>query len=508
MISLNSAAASVRQTNVSGRPPARPSKDSTSERLAIAQKLLLSPFGLDEAALSRALGEITSYGVDDADLYFQYTRSEGWSLEEGIVKTGSFNIDQGVGVRAVSGEKTAFAYSDDISEASLLDAARTVRSISAASQSGRIKTPARKVATSRSLYRDLDPIATLDSTAKVELLGKVEKLAKAKDPRIVQVMAGLASEYDVVMVARADGTLAADVRPLVRLSVTVIAEQKGRREVGSGGGGGRFGLAYFDDTQIGEYVDAAVNAALTNLEARPAPAGQMTVVLGSGWPGILLHEAIGHGLEGDFNRKGSSAFSGRIGERVAAKGVTVLDDGTIADRRGSLNVDDEGNVSQRNVLIEDGILKGYIQDSMNARLMNVKPTGNGRRESYAHVPMPRMTNTYMLGGDKAPEEIIASIKKGLYASNFAGGQVDITSGKFVFSASEAFWVENGKILYPVKGATIVGNGPDALTRVTMIGNDMKLDSGVGTCGKEGQSVPVGVGQPTLRIDGLTVGGTA
>ena len=508
MISLNSAAASVRQTNVSGRPPARPSKDSTSDRLAIAQKLLLSPFGLDEAALSRALGEITSYGVDDADLYFQYTRSEGWSLEEGIVKTGSFNIDQGVGVRAVSGEKTAFAYSDDISEASLLDAARTVRSISAAAQSGRVKTPARKIATSRSLYRDLDPIATLDSTAKVELLGKVEKLAKAKDPRIVQVMAGLASEYDVVMVARADGTLAADVRPLVRLSVTVIAEQKGRREVGSGGGGGRFGLAYFDDTQIGEYVDAAVNAALTNLDARPAPAGQMTVVLGSGWPGILLHEAIGHGLEGDFNRKGSSAFSGRIGERVAAKGVTVLDDGTLADRRGSLNVDDEGNVSQRNVLIEDGILKGYIQDSMNARLMNVKPTGNGRRESYAHVPMPRMTNTYMLGGDKAPEEIIASIKKGLYASNFAGGQVDITSGKFVFSASEAFWVENGKILYPVKGATIVGNGPDALTRVTMIGNDMRLDSGVGTCGKEGQSVPVGVGQPTLRIDGLTVGGTA
>jgi TldD protein len=310
------------------------------------------------------------------------------------------------------------------------------------------------------------------------------------------------------MVARADGTLAADVRPLVRLSVTVIAEQKGRREVGSGGGGGRFGLAYFDDAQIAEYVNDAVKAALTNLDARPAPAGEMTVVLGSGWPGILLHEAIGHGLEGDFNRKGSSAFSGKIGQRVAAKGVTVLDDGTIADRRGSLNVDDEGNASQRNVLIEDGILKGYIQDSLNARLMKVKPTGNGRRESYAHVPMPRMTNTYMLGGDKQPEEIVASIKKGLYATNFGGGQVDITSGKFVFSASEAFWVENGKILYPVKGATIVGNGPDALTRVTMMGNDMALDSGVGTCGKEGQSVPVGVGQPTLRIDGLTVGGTA
>ena len=508
MTSLNSAAASVRQTNVSGRPPARPTKDSTAGRLEIAQKLLLAPFGLDEAALRRALGEITSHGVDDADLYFQYTRSEGWSLEEGIVKTGSFSIGQGVGVRAVSGEKTAFAYSDDLSEASLLDAARTVRSISAAAQSARVKAPARKVAPSRSLYRDLDPIATLDSTAKVALLGKVEKLAKARDPRIVQVMAGLASEYDVVMVARADGTLAADVRPLVRLSVTVIAEQKGRREVGSGGGGGRFGLAYFDDTQIAEYVDAAVTAALTNLDARPAPAGQMTVVLGAGWPGILLHEAIGHGLEGDFNRKGSSAFSGRIGERVAAKGVTVLDDGTIADRRGSLNIDDEGNVSQRNVLIEDGILKGYIQDSMNARLMGVAPTGNGRRESYAHVPMPRMTNTYMLGGDKAPEEIIASIKKGLYASNFAGGQVDITSGKFVFSASEAYWVENGKIVYPVKGATIVGNGPDALTRVSMIGNDMRLDSGVGTCGKEGQSVPVGVGQPTLRIDGMTVGGTA
>jgi len=371
-----------------------------------------------------------------------------------------------------------------------------------------VKTVPRKIASSRSLYGGIDPIATLDSTAKVKLLEKVEQLARSRDPRVAQVMAGLASEYDVVMVARADGTLAADVRPLVRLSVTVIAEQNGRREVGSGGGGGRFGLAYFTDAQIAEYVDHAVKAALTNLDARPAPAGEMTVVLGSGWPGILLHEAIGHGLEGDFNRKGSSAFSGRIGQRVAAKGVTVLDDGTIADRRGSLNVDDDGHASQRNVLIEDGILKGYIQDSMNARLMKVKPTGNGRRESYAHVPMPRMTNTYMLGGDKDPQEIVASIKKGLYATNFGGGQVDITSGKFVFSASEAFWVENGKIQYPVKGATIVGNGPDALTRVTMIGNDMALDSGVGTCGKEGQSVPVGVGQPTLRIDGLTVGGTA
>ncbi len=484
------------------------SREPTLERLATAQSLLLEPFGLTESHLARALAEIRAHQVDDADLYFQYTRSEGWSLEEGIVKTGSFSIDQGVGVRAVSGEKTAFAYSDDISEASLMDAARTVRTIASSRGAGRVRAGTKKVAGARSLYGGLDPIATLDSNAKVELLERTEQLARSKDPRIVQVMAGLASEYDVILVARADGTIAADVRPLVRLSVTVIAEQNGRREMGSGGGGGRFGLAYFDAERIEAYVADAVRAALTNLESRPAPAGEMTVVLGPGWPGILLHEAIGHGLEGDFNRKGSSAFSGRVGQRVAAPGVTVLDDGTLADRRGSLNVDDEGNVSQRTVLIEDGILRGYIQDSLNARLMGVAPTGNGRRESYAHVPMPRMTNTYMLGGDKSPDEIVASIRKGLYATNFGGGQVDITSGKFVFSASEAFWVENGKIQYPVKGATIVGNGPDALTRVTMIGNDMALDSGVGTCGKEGQSVPVGVGQPTLRIDGLTVGGTA
>ena len=484
------------------------SREPTIERLATARSLLLEPFGLDETHLSKALSAIKAHKVDDADLYFQYTRSEGWSLEEGIVKTGSFSIDQGVGVRAVAGEKTAFAYSDDISDASLMDAALTVRSIAQAQQNRKAKVPARKVASMRSLYPSLDPMGTLNSTDKVHLLEKVEQLARAKDPRVVQVMAGLASEYDVVMVARADGTLAADVRPLVRLSVTVIAEQKGRREVGSGGGGGRFGLAYFDDAMLNTYVNDAVHAALTNLEARPAPAGVMTVVLGPGWPGVLLHEAIGHGLEGDFNRKGSSAFSGMIGKRVAAKGVTVLDDGTISDRRGSLNVDDEGCPSQRNVLIEDGILKGYIQDAMNARLMGVKPTGNGRRESYAHIPMPRMTNTYMLGGDKSPEEIVASMKKGLYATNFGGGQVDITSGKFVFSASEAYWVENGKIQYPVKGATLVGSGPECLKQVSMIGNDMRLDSGVGVCGKEGQSVPVGVGQPTLRIEGLTVGGTA
>jgi len=485
------------------------SREPTLERLAIAQRVLLDPFNLDEATLARALATIGEHRIDDADLYFQSTRHEGWSLEEGIVKSGSFSIDQGVGVRAVAGEKTAFAYSDDLSEDSLLDAARTVRTIAAAGQNKRIKVASKpRVAGSRVLYAPTDPIATLDSTQKVALLERIEKLARAKDPRVVQVMAGLAAEYDVVLVARADGTRAADVRPLVRVSVTVIAEQNGRREMGSGGGGGRYGLGYFQDDLLISYVDQAVNAALTNLEARPAPAGEMSVVLGPGWPGVLLHEAVGHGLEGDFNRKGSSTFAGRIGQRVAAKGVTVLDDGTLADRRGSLNVDDEGHASQRNVLIEDGILKGYIQDSMNARLMGVKPTGNGRRESYAHVPMPRMTNTYMLAGTRTKEEIIASIKRGLYATNFGGGQVDITSGKFVFSASEAFWVENGKIAYPVKGATLIGNGPEAMTRVSMIGNDLQLDTGVGVCGKDGQSVPVGVGQPTLRIDRLTVGGTA
>jgi TldD protein len=483
-------------------------REPTLARLGIAQNLLLTPYGLDETHLKRALSHIMAPGVDDADLYFQYTRSEGWSLEEGIVKTGSFSIDQGVGVRAVSGDKTAFAYSDDLSWASLQDAANNVRAIGAQGQQRRVKVGARTVAPSRDLYVATDPIATLDSVAKVALLEKIERMAKAKDPRVVQVMAGLAGEYDVVLVARANGVMAADVRPLVRLSLTVIAEQNGRREVGSSGGGGRFGLDHFDDALLQQYVDEAVQAALINLDSRPAPAGEMTVVLGPGWPGVLLHEAVGHGLEGDFNRKGSSAFSGRIGQRVAAKGVTVLDDGTIAQRRGSLNIDDEGCATQSNVLIEDGILRGYIQDSLNARLMGVAPTGNGRRESYAHLPMPRMTNTYMLAGDKDPQEIIASIKKGLYATNFGGGQVDITSGKFVFSASQAWWVEDGKLQYPVKGATLVGSGPESLKKVSMIGNDLSLDSGVGTCGKEGQSLPVGVGQPTLRIDGLTVGGTA
>ncbi len=485
------------------------------QRLALAESLLLGPSGLTRTDLSKTLAFMHMRQIDDADLYFQSTCSESWSLEEGIVKTGSFSIDQGVGVRAVSGEKTAFAYSDDITAAALMDAAQQVRTIGRSGGQDRRRVAARtrqRPASGRDLYAAFNPIGSLDSAAKVAVLEKIEKMARAKDPRIAQVMAGLAAEYDVVLVARLDGTLAADVRPLVRLSLTVIAEQtvggKVRRETGSSGGGGRFGLDYFDDVLLQQYVDEAVDAALVNLESRPAPAGEMDVVLGAGWPGVLIHEAIGHGLEGDFNRKGSSAFSGRIGKRVAAKGVTVLDDGTLNSRRGSLNVDDEGHPTQRTVLIEDGILTGYLQDRMNARLMKTQPTGNGRRESYAHVPMPRMTNTYMLAGGEDPQAIIGSLKKGLYASNFGGGQVDITSGKFVFSASQAWWVENGRLQYPVKGATIIGNGPDALTRVTLIGNDLKLDSGVGTCGKEGQSVPVGVGQPTLRINGLTVGGTA
>jgi TldD protein len=482
--------------------------DPALARLAHARSLLLEPYELDESRLNEAIGEVFRHRVDYADLYFQYTRSEGWSLDEGIVKSGSFSIDQGVGVRAVSGEKTAFAYSDEIGFDALISAARATRTI-ARSGAGRVKVAASmKPTAGRVLYGVADPIASLDATAKVGLLHKVESLARSRDPRVVQVMAGLAAEWDVVLVARSDGVIAADVRPLVRLSVTVIAEHAGRREQGTSGGGGRFDFAYFTDAVIERYVNDAVHAALVNLEARPAPGGMMTVVLGPGWPGVLLHEAIGHGLEGDFNRKGSSAFAGRLGERVAAEGVTVVDDGTIEDRRGSLNVDDEGTPTQRNVLIEDGILRGYIQDTLNARLMKVPVTGNGRRESFAHLPMPRMTNTYMLGGDCDPREIVESLDRGLYAVNFGGGQVDITNGKFVFSASEAYWVEDGKIQYPVKGATIIGNGPDALTRVTMIGNDMKLDSGVGVCGKDGQSVPVGVGQPTLRIEGLTVGGTA
>ena len=482
------------------------SSPETGSHFSTATETLLAPSGLDVPALRGVLDGIMTHKVDYADLYFQYSRSESWGLEEGQVKSGNFSIDQGVGVRAVSGEKTAFAYSDDIHLTALEQAATATRAIASSGneQTGSVL----KHISAPQLYIPQDPIASLSAEAKVKLLERLETFARKADPRISQVMASIAGEYEVVMVARHDGVMAADVRPLVRLSIQVIAEQDGRREQGSAGGGGRFDYSYFTDEVLQDYAKKAVHQALTNLDARPAPAGSMTVVLGAGWPGILLHEAIGHGLEGDFNRKGSSAFAGKIGQRVASPGVTVVDDGTITDRRGSLNVDDEGNQTQRTVLIEDGILRGYIQDSLNARLMGMPITGNARRESYAHIPMPRMTNTYMYNGNMPPEEIIRSVKKGLYAVNFGGGQVDITSGKFVFSAAEAWMIEDGKLTYPVKGATLIGNGPDVLTRVSMIGNDMALDSGVGTCGKEGQSVPVGVGQPTLKIEGLTVGGTA
>ena len=479
--------------------------NTTQDALSLAERYLLSPYDLTDRDLGRVFNNLMQHRLDYADLYFQYHRSEGWSLEEGIVKSGSFSIEQGVGVRAISGEKTAFAYSDDISLPALLAAAEATRAIGSAG--GGQQANLTRGGVLPPLYRDHDPILSLQDTAKVNLLERLEAFARAEDGRVTQVMASVAGSWEVVLVARSDGHIGADVRPLVRVSITVIMESGGRREQGSAGGGGRYDYAWFDDERLREYARAAVHQARVNLDAGSAPAGTMTVVLGSGWPGILLHEAIGHGLEGDFNRKGSSAFSGRIGQKVAASGVTVVDDGTLRDRRGSLTMDDEGNPTERTVLIEDGILTGYMQDMLNARLMGHRPTGNGRRESFAHLPLPRMTNTYMLGGDKDPAEIIASVDKGLYAVNFGGGQVDITSGKFVFSTSEAYLIEGGKVTRPVKGATLIGNGPDALTRVSMIGNDMALDPGVGTCGKDGQSVPVGVGQPTLRIDGLTVGGT-
>lgn len=481
---------------------------SALDALSTAKSVLLTPWGVTEHDLQHSLAEIFTHRVDYADLYFQYSRSEAWSLEEGIVKTGSFNIEQGVGVRAISGEKTAFSYSDTLSQEALLNAAHAVRSIARQGQHGQIPLLNARPSTRPLLYVPNDPLDSLTAPEKVALLEKVERMARAKDPQVIQVMASLGATCDTVLVAGSDGRLAADVRPLVRLSITVIAERAGRRESGSSGGGGRFDLGYFDDALLQNYVDQAVDQALINLEAKPAPAGEMPVVLGAGWPGILLHEAVGHGLEGDFNRKGSSVFSDRIGEQVASKGVTVIDDGTLSDRRGSLNIDDEGNPTQHNVLIEDGILTGYMQDMLNARLMNMPVTGNGRRESYAYLPMPRMTNTYMLNGSHHPDELIASVKKGIYAANFGGGQVDITSGKFVFSASEAWLIENGKLVHPVKGATLIGSGIEAMNQVSMIANNMALDSGVGTCGKDGQSVPVGVGMPSIRIDGLTVGGTA
>lgn len=477
-----------------------------TELIDTAKNTLLAPGGLDVRDLDSVFGKMITPNVDYADLYFQYLRQESWMLEEGQVKSGSHNIEQGVGVRAVAGDKSGLAYSDEILLPALTDAATAARAISR--QGGDSATHAISWSDGRAprLYVAADPLASLNDTDKVNLLERVEQEARRQDPRIKEVIASLAGVHEVILVARNDGVLAADIRPLVRLNVTVIAEHNGRRERGSSGGGGRVKYEYFTDDIASGYAREAARQALVNLEAEDPPAGTMTVVLGAGWPGILLHEAIGHGLEGDFNRKGTSVFANRIGERVASPACTVVDDGTMPNRRGSLSVDDEGNPTQQTVLIENGILRTYMQDAVNARLMDMAPTGNGRRESFAHLPMPRMTNTYMMAGDMDPQEIISSVDKGLYAVNFGGGQVDITSGKFVFSASEAYLIENGRVGRAVKGATLIGNGPDVLTRVSMVGNDLELDPGVGTCGKEGQSVPVGVGQPTLRIDGLTVGG--
>ncbi len=478
-----------------------------TELIEMARTQMLSPAGLGVADLETVLNRLMGPSIDAADLYFQTSRHESWVLEDGIIKEGSFNRDQGVGVRAISGEKTGFAYSDQIILPALEEAAINARAIAKSHADGRVKV-FEKHASIQPLYQPESPLDSLSETEKIDLLRQVEAEARKQDPRVTQVIVSLAGVLDTVLVAASDGTLAADVRPLVRMNVTVIVEQKGVREQASSGGGGRTGYHYFLDGENGlNYAREAVRQALVNLEAVEAPAGTMDVVLGSGWPGVLLHEAIGHGLEGDFNRKGTSAFAGLMGKQVAAKGVTVVDDGTLEQRRGSLNIDDEGTATQCTTLIEDGVLVGFMQDKMNAGLMGQQSTGNGRRESYAHLPMPRMTNTYMLAGTQTHEEIIASVEKGLYAVNFGGGQVDITSGKFVFSASEAYLIENGKITRPVKGATLIGNGPDVLRRVSMIGNNLELDTGVGVCGKEGQSVPVGVGQPTLLVNELTVGGT-
>lgn len=480
-----------------------------SDQIQTATQVLLEPGGLGDSDLTQTINQAMGSKIDYADLYFQHSHQEAWSLDEGTVKSGSYSIDQGVGVRAVSGEKTGFAYSDEIILPALISAADAAKAIARSGKNDNAVKIQRRSEPVARLYPPLNPPVSMQDEDKVALLKEVEQTARALDSRITQVMVSLAGVQDVVMVVRSDGILAADVRPLVRMNVSVIVEHKGRLEQGSFGGGGRCDYGFFtENNRAHGYAQEAVRQALVNLDSREAPAGEMTVVLGPGWPGILLHEAIGHGLEGDFNRKGTSAFSGRIGEKVASGLCTVVDDGTLENRRGSLSIDDEGTPGQNTVLIENGILTGYMQDSMNARLMGMAPTGNGRRESYAHLPMPRMTNTYMHGGNHDPEEIIASVDKGLYAVNFGGGQVDITSGKFVFSASEAYMIEKGRVSYPVKGATLIGNGPEVLTRVSMLGNDMALDSGVGVCGKDGQSVPVGVGQPTMRIDGLTVGGVS
>ncbi|KQO44035.1 metalloprotease TldD [Pseudomonas chengduensis] len=467
---------------------------------------LLAPGNLTLDSLGSVLGEVAGPGIDAADLYFQSQVSETWVLEDGIVKEGSFNLDQGVGVRAQSGEKTGFAYSNAISLDALTQAAQAARSISRAGQQGRVQAFVSPQVTQ--LYAEGNPLDVMGRAEKVELLQRIDRATRALDPRIKQVTVSLAGVWDRILVAAHDGSLSADIRPLVRFNVSVIVEQNGRRERGGHGGGGRTDYRYFlDEDRAMGYAREALRQALVNLEAIAAPAGSMPVVMGAGWSGVLLHEAVGHGLEGDFNRKGSSAYSGQVGQKVASSLCTIVDDGTLAGRRGSLSVDDEGTPTQCTTLIENGVLKGYMQDKLNARLMGVAATGNGRRESYAHLPMPRMTNTYMLAGESDPEEIIRSVKKGIYCANLGGGQVDITSGKFVFSTSEAYLIEDGKITAPVKGATLIGNGPEAMSRVSMVGNDLALDSGVGTCGKDGQSVPVGVGQPTLKIDAITVGGT-
>ncbi|VXB23321.1 metalloprotease TldD [Pseudomonas sp. 8O] len=467
---------------------------------------LLAPGNLTLDSLGSVLGEVAGPGIDAADLYFQSQVSETWVLEDGIVKEGSFNLDQGVGVRAQSGEKTGFAYSNAISLDALTQAAQAARSISRAGQQGRVQAFVSPQVTQ--LYAEGNPLDVMSRAEKVELLQRIDRATRALDPRIKQVTVSLAGVWDRILVAAHDGSLSADIRPLVRFNVSVIVEQNGRRERGGHGGGGRTDYRYFlDEDRAMGYAREALRQALVNLEAIAAPAGSMPVVMGAGWSGVLLHEAVGHGLEGDFNRKGSSAYSGQVGQKVASSLCTIVDDGTLAGRRGSLSVDDEGTPTQCTTLIENGVLKGYMQDKLNARLMGVAATGNGRRESYAHLPMPRMTNTYMLAGESDPEEIIRSVKKGIYCANLGGGQVDITSGKFVFSTSEAYLIEDGKITAPVKGATLIGNGPEAMSRVSMVGNDLALDSGVGTCGKDGQSVPVGVGQPTLKIDAITVGGT-
>jgi TldD protein len=468
---------------------------------------LLEPAGLGEQQLSTTLGSVMRGGVDYADLYFQVTRQESWALEDGIIREGSFSLDQGVGVRANSGEKTGFAYSDELVLPALESAAGAARAIARQGQEKQVRAWQRSAPAP--LYPQSDPTTSIDDAQKTTLLLEIDAATRALDSRVEQVIVSMASSQDLVLVAASDGTMAADVRPLIRLNISVILEQNGQREQGYAGGGARADLHYFlDGERPMEFAREAVRQAVVQLEAQAAPAGTMPVVLGSGWPGILLHEAVGHGLEGDFNRKGVSAFSGKIGQQVASEFCTIVDDGTMANRRGSLAVDDEGTPAQNTVLIENGILRGYMQDKLNARLMGVAATGNGRRESFAHVPMPRMTNTYMLAGKHDPAEIIASVDKGLYAPNFGGGQVDITSGKFVFSASEAYLIENGKVTTPVKGAMLIGDGPEALHKISMVGDDLELDTGVGTCGKEGQSVPVGVGQPTLKIDELTVGGTA